>query len=131
MKETLIIILVTLLAKIEVQGKSMRVFINNAVVDAMDYLELDLITTDLGIKHGQTSDQVKLDIRVDDGNSSRKHIDVYVLRDPTHQQCYEEAVLLQDWTRNCSFLHNLDCIGCNMSQRVSVFHFNLTEMTKL
>ena len=27
-----------------VQGKSMRVFINNAVVDAMDYLEVDLIT---------------------------------------------------------------------------------------
>lgn len=61
------------------QGKSMRIFINNAVVDAMDYLEMDLITDGSAKKHGQTSDQIKLDIRVDDGNSSRKHLDVYVL----------------------------------------------------
>ena len=38
------------------QGKSMRVFINNAVVDAMDYLEMDLITDATANKHGQTSD---------------------------------------------------------------------------
>jgi hypothetical protein len=52
MKGAFIIILGALLTASTVQGKSMRVFINNAVVDAMDYLELDLITTDLGVKHG-------------------------------------------------------------------------------
>jgi hypothetical protein len=52
MKGAFIIILGAFLTASTVQGKSMRVFINNAVVDAMDYLELDLITTDLGVKHG-------------------------------------------------------------------------------
>ena len=30
----------------------MRVFLNNLVVDTMDYLELDLITNTQGSKHG-------------------------------------------------------------------------------
>ena len=34
------------------QGKSMRVFLNNLVVDTMDYLELDLHTNTQGAKHG-------------------------------------------------------------------------------
>lgn len=45
---TLVVLTFPFLSK----GKSMRVFLNNLVVDTMDYLELDLLTNIQGAKHG-------------------------------------------------------------------------------
>lgn len=70
----------------------MRIFMNNVYVDVMDYMELDLITEDTHSKHGQTYDEIKLDIRVDDGNSSTKQLDIFVLKNAADQKCYEEVV---------------------------------------
>ena len=83
----------------------MRIFINNAVVDVMQYLMFDFKTITEHTRYSQTSDQVQFDIRLEDGNSSLKYMDVYLLSDPNDQDCYETAVKIWDWTRNCSFLH--------------------------
>ncbi len=78
---------------------------NNLIVDSMDYLEFDF-NKDIKIsKHGQTSDIVSFDIRLDDGNSSTKHMDVFVLKNKTDQECYEIAMSMQDWTRECEFMN--------------------------
>ena len=83
------------------QQKSMRIFINNAVVDVMQYLMFEFSTVTERAKYSQTSDEIELDIRLDDGNSSLKEMDIILLTNLEDQDCYEQAVLMWDWTRNC------------------------------
>ena len=47
---------------------------------------------------------MSIDIRLDDGNSSLRTMDIYILRNPEDWGCYENAILMQDWTSQCSFL---------------------------
>jgi hypothetical protein len=88
MKLLVVSLLLLLLLGLSEQ-KSMRIFINNAVVDVMQYLLFDFKTITEHTKYSQTSDQVQFDIRLDDGNSSLKAMDIYLLTDPNDQECYE------------------------------------------
>jgi hypothetical protein len=58
----------------------MRVFVNNAIIDSMSYLDFDLSSTYNQFKHGSTSDQITLDVRLDNADSSRQRFDVFVLQ---------------------------------------------------
>ena len=60
--------------------KSMRIFVNNAVVDVSSYLVFDFLRDNNDLKYGSTSLEVSLDIRLDDGNSSLRTMDIYILR---------------------------------------------------
>ena len=60
--------------------KSMRIFVNNAVVDVSSYLVFDFQRDNNDLKYGSTSLEVSLDIRLDDGNSSLRTMDIYILR---------------------------------------------------
>jgi hypothetical protein len=84
--------------------KSMRIFVNNAVVDVSSYLVFDFLSDDPRQKYGQTSEELSIDIRLDNGNSSLRTMDIFILRNEEDQSCYENAILMQDWTSQCSFL---------------------------
>ena len=71
-----------------------------------------------------------MDIRLDDGNSSMKTLDIFILTLPDDRSCYEDAMLMQDWTRQCDFLTR-DKNKPIIQYDVTEFSIKLENSTKL
>ena len=74
---------------------------------------------------------MSIDIRLDDGNSSLRTMDIYILRNSEDWGCYENAILMQDWTSQCSFLTRELNDGTVVVQGVTQFTHILANATKL
>ena len=70
----------------------------------MTYLDVEITSTSDANAHGSTSDEIILDVRLDNPEASRQTFDAFYLSDPLDQECYLTAIALQDWTRKCAFL---------------------------
>ena len=68
---------------------------------------------------------------MDDGNSSLRTMDIYILRNKEDWICYENAILMQDWTSQCSFLTRELNDGTVAVQGVTEFTHILANSTKL
>lgn len=68
---------------------------------------------------------------MDDGNSSLRTMDVYILKNGEDQRCYENAILMQDWTSKCEFLTRGPADGTVAVQGVTQFTHILANSTKL
>ena len=84
--------------------KSLRIFINDAKIDPMTYLDVNITSTSDQGAHGSTSDEIVLDVRLDNPEASRQTFDAFYLSEKADQECYRTAIALQDWTRKCDFL---------------------------
>jgi hypothetical protein len=49
----------------------MRIFLNNIIIDTMDYLEFSIDNEEKENRQGSTSEEMAIDIRLDDGQASR------------------------------------------------------------
>lgn len=72
-----------------------------------------------------------MDIRLDNGNSTTHSMDIYILTNPKDQACYENAILMQDWNSQCSFLTSELTDGTVVAQGVTSFTHILANYTLL
>ena len=70
----------------------------------MTYLDVNITSKSDNGAHGSTSDEIVLDVRLDNPDASRQTFDAFYLSEKEDQECYRMAIALQDWTRKCAFL---------------------------